>query len=109
MAITAMTDNPRALLEAVIKAIREGHIDTWQYKEGYFTHSPAQWRFKAFLKPSTDARVLMLNIVRPANGNVSSEVYAVYHGRFIEMLLAHFDRLFDSALASAMAVEADIV
>jgi hypothetical protein len=104
-----MTDNSRVLLDSIIRAIREGHVNTWQYKDGYFTHSTAQWRFKAFLKPNLGPNALTLNIVRPSSGSISSEVYAIYHGRFIEMLLAHFDGLFGNANASALAAEGDII
>jgi hypothetical protein len=38
-----------------------------------------------------------------------SDVYAVYHGRFAEMLLAHFDKEFSEARASAMPAAADII
>jgi hypothetical protein len=36
-------------------------------------------------------------------------VYAVYHGRFIEMLLAHFDEQMSGAAATAMPTTADVV
>jgi len=35
------------------------------------------------------------------------EAYAVYHGRFIEMLLAHFDEGFSEAFATAQATGDD--
>jgi hypothetical protein len=34
-------------------------------------------------------------------------VYAVYHGRFIEMALAHFDSQFGEGAATAMPTAAD--
>jgi hypothetical protein len=61
------------------------------------------------LKPNLGPNALTLNIVRPSSGSISSEVYAIYHGRFIEMLLAHFDGLFGNANASALAAEGDII
>jgi hypothetical protein len=109
MGITVATADPRGLLEAIKLSIKEGHIETWQYKDGYFTHTPEQWRYKAFLKPTIGAQALTLNIVRPKDGNVSSEAYAIYHGRFIEMLLAHFDGIFVSTTASAMVMSGDLV
>ncbi len=109
MAITVATDDPRGLLDAIKASIKESRIETWQFKDGYFTHTPEQWRYKAFLKPSIGVQVLTLNIIRPKDARVSAEVYAVYHGRFIEMLLAHFDRTFGSASASAIATAEDLV
>ncbi|ERJ35113.1 hypothetical protein L810_2257 [Burkholderia sp. AU4i] len=34
-------------------------------------------------------------------------VYGVYHGRFLEMLLAHFDHSFSNATATAHADSTD--
>lgn len=109
MAITVTSSAPQALLAAILKAIKDGHVDTWQFKDGYFTHSPSQWRGKAWLKPSIANGTLALNIVHSQDQNVSTEAYAVYHGRFIEMLLAHFDKMFDSARSSAMPAPGDAV
>lgn len=104
MAINIATADPTALFSAIKKAINEGHVETWQFDQnGYLTHSPSQWRNLAWLKPSIQQGTLTLNIIRPKDGHVSSEIYAVYHGRFIEMVLAHFDKMFTSADASAMA------
>ena len=87
-----------------------GEIDTWSYNsDGDFTHTPPQWIHKAWLRPSTKADSLRLTIVSPRSKNISREVYAVYHGRFIEMLLALFDQLFAEAVASALPEQGDIV
>jgi len=109
MAISVSSPNSTALLEAIKKSIREGRVTTWEYSNGYFTHTPPQWRGRAFLRPSTYGGELLLNIIRPTGTSISTEVYAVYHGRFIEMLLAHFDNLFDSVQASAMVATGDLV
>jgi hypothetical protein len=50
----------------------------------------------------------VLNIIPPKKG-VSKEAYAVYHGRFIEMLLAHFDEEFSGAFGTAKATRDDRV
>lgn len=52
---------------------------------------------------------LKFYIVRPKGANISKEVYAVYHGRFAEMLLRHFDDRCQSITASAMAEAKDLV
>ena len=51
---------------------------------------------------------LTLNIEPPKRGVVSSKAFAIYHGRVIEMLLAHFDTICSSAQASAMPSAADV-
>jgi hypothetical protein len=103
MAIQVGTDNPQKLLDAIYEAIDEGHIETWTYDEdGDFIHvtPDEQWVGKAWLHPVPNATFLTLNTIAPTEG-LSDEVYAVYHGRFIEMLLAHFDDEFFSAIATA--------
>jgi len=107
--ITFDTTTPKALLTAVKAAIDTGKVVTWTYNaDGYFTHSPDQWKGKAWLLPSiVEGTGLQFGIVRPKNGTVTSEVYAVYHGRFIEMMLSHFDTKFTDSAATAMPTAKD--
>jgi hypothetical protein len=110
VSIKILTTNPKALLQAIKKSISDGHVETWQVdKDGDFTHSPIQWRNKAWLRPSLDVSILVMYIIRPQDRNISKEVYAIYHGRFIEMITAHFDSSFSSASASAMPQHGDLV
>ncbi len=50
---------------------------------------------------------IVFNILGRRGQAMSRTVYAVYHGRFIEMLLSHFDSRFDRAVASAMPKPGD--
>jgi hypothetical protein len=103
MAIQVDTVDPQGLLDAIYEAIDEGHIDTWTYDEdGDFIHDTPdqQWVGKAWLHPVPGVTALTLNAV-PSTDGLSEEAYAVYHGRFIEMLLAHFDKQFSDAKATA--------
>jgi hypothetical protein len=110
MAITVSTSQPSALLNNIKKQIEEKKIRTWAFdKDGDFTHTPEQWANKAWLRPKILNGKLLLTIIPPQNTKLSSEVYAVYHGRFIEMLLEHVDQHFQSASASAMPEQGDIV
>jgi hypothetical protein len=111
MAINLITDTPNKLLATFKKAIDEGHVATWSYdKDGDFTHTATQWKGLAWLCPSVvEKERLVLNIMPPQNSKVSSEVYAIYHGRFIESMLAHCDQLFTSGRASALPDNNDSV
>lgn len=111
MAIQVNTDDPQALLDLVYASIDEGSIETWNYDEDQdFIHDTpdGQWEGEAWLRPTLKKGALVLNIVPPVKG-VSMEAYAVYHGRFIEMLLAHFDEYFSEAFATAKATGDDRV
>lgn len=110
MAIIVRTSNPVTLLKAIKAGIEQKHIETWLYDaDGDFTHSPEQWRNQAWLRPTLGDGELVLRIMPPVNTRMSRTVYAVYHGRFIEMLLTHFDRSFESARATALPSRGDSV
>jgi hypothetical protein len=101
---------PQQLLSNIKKAIDAGTIATWKYdSDGDFTHTPDQWRSKAWLRPQVINGVLRFTILIPASTLRSCEVYAVYHGRFIEMMLAHFDKSFDNVAASALLSAPDAI
>jgi hypothetical protein len=102
MSVHIPTSSPKQLLSSIKVKIDKGEIRTWSYdKDGDFTHTPDQWKNKAWLRPRDVAGELVLGIVAPKGTTLSKEVYGVYHGRFIEMMLVHFDA--DIARATATA------
>jgi len=112
MALKVTTADPRGLVESIRKAIDDGDLDTWETTEnGLFTHSTksGQWKNKAWLKPMYGTDYVKFYIIRPKDKSISREVYAVYHGRFCEMLLAHFDKRISLITASALGEKNDLV
>jgi hypothetical protein len=111
MAVTVVTSSPPTeLLAAVREAIQTKKVQTWELvQEVYLTHAPPQWARHAFFRPSVQHGTLVFHIVPPQGQNVTTEAYAVYHGRLIEMLLAHFDSKITQATATAMPVTGDVV
>ena len=104
------TNTPKKLLASFKKAIDDGHIITWAYDEdGDFTHTAPQWKNKAWMCPSVENNRLVFNILKPESTALNPEVYAIYHGRIIESLLAHFDNLFTEGNATALASVGDVV
>jgi hypothetical protein len=102
MAISIRTTTPKALLAKIKKAIDDGHVETWSYDEdGDFVHSVPQWKNKAWLRPKIELGVLRLGLLGQRNVHMTYEIYGVYHGRFIEMVLTHFDDQFTTASATA--------
>jgi hypothetical protein len=110
MAIHFETKTPKKLLAAYKKAVDDGHVDTWSYDEdGDFTHTADQWNKKAWLRPNVEpGKKLVFYILKPKDADLSSAVYAVYHGRFIESMLRHCDELFSSSSVSAMPEDGDV-
>lgn len=110
MAVQVLCDNPQQLLSSIKAAIHAGTIETWTVdKDGDLTHTPPQWRFKAWFRPAVSQDKLVFNILGPQKIHMSKEIYGIYHGRLIEMLLVHFDLNFRSASSTALPTPADRV
>lgn len=110
MAIYFETKTPKKLLAAYKKAVDDGHVETWSYDEdGDFTHNVDQWKKKAWLRPKVqEGQALAFYILAPKDAQLSSIEYAIYHGRFIESMLAHCDKLFKVGRATAMPEDGDV-
>lgn len=103
MAIIIKTANPEGLLTAIKKSIDTKAIETWSYdSDGDFTHTPEQWKLKAWLRPMPAAGELRFGILGRRDVRLSTYNYGIYHGRFIEMLLNHFDNQFTEAYATSL-------
>ena len=111
MAVHLKTKTPKKLLAAYKKAIDDGRVETWSYdRDGDFTHTAEQWSNRAWLRPKIKEREeLVLHILAPRETELSSEIYAIYHGRFIESMLNHCDVLFIDGRASALPEPGDVV
>jgi hypothetical protein len=111
MALRFITSTPSKLLSAFKEAIDNGHVDTWKYDEqGDFTHTPSQWKNRAWMRPSiVTGEKLVFNILRPKGSTVPMDIYAVYHGRFIESMIAHCNSLFTDARATPSPETGDLV
>ena len=102
IALTVKTGNPANLLAAIKKAIADEKIETWSFdKQGDFVHTPPQWKGKGWLRPSTSTTgELNLEFLFPINTVKERIVPAVYQGRFIEMLINHFNNQFTSVTST---------
>lgn len=108
MAVRVFSRNPGLLLRKINAAVKNGSFETWSVdSDGDFTHSPEQWRNRAWFRPKVLDGKVIFNILAPNDARMSRSVYAVYHGRFIEMLLKHFDLDFDRATATSLPVIGD--
>lgn len=110
MAILIKTEAPLSLLRKIKLGIDDGHIDTWEYDDdGDFTHSLDQWRFNAWLRPVKTDDGIAFGILGRQNTSLSTLDYAVYHGRFAEMLLAHFDKECKDIRVTPMPTKYDLL
>lgn len=92
--ITVETRRPYTLVRRMKELIDEGVIETWSYDDdGDFTHLPPQWRNKAwFHAVRYKGEKVEFRMIPNSKRLISREVYAIYHGRFVEMLMAHLSR-----------------
>lgn len=103
MAVIVRTADPRSFVALINAAITAGRVKTWiRDPDGDYTHFANQWEFKAWMRASVGDGSVTFNIIGSQKFKMTREIYAVYHGRFIEMLLAHFDENFESAQATAL-------
>lgn len=108
MAVYVKTEKASELLDKLKKAIDDNKIKTWRYDDdGDFYHSPDQWQYSSWLRPITTDKYLVFGIIKPKDDTLSTLTYAVYHGRFIEMMLNHFDGDFELIYASAKKTKYD--
>ena len=110
MAINVASPDGNSLLKKIRQGIDTKSIDTWAYDaDGDFYHTPSQWQGKAWLRPRVTSSGITLTTLPPSNTKLTWEVYGVYHGRFIEMLIVHFHNDFSSASATATPTQGDTV
>ncbi len=110
MAVIIKATSPDRILRSIYRRIDEREIRTWAYDDaGDFTHTAAQWKERAWMRPRiSDQGNLIANIVAP-KGGLTRDVYAVYHGRFVEMILAHFEDDVEYAKATVQPLPSDLV
>lgn len=110
MSIYVRTENPKGLINKIKQAIDNNSIDTWAYdSEGDFTHNVDQWRYSAWMRPHIESGRIIFAILCRKDKNLSMVEYAVYHGRFVEMLLRHFDKDCQSIDVSPLGTSYDVI
>jgi hypothetical protein len=110
MAVRVFCAQPQKLLLEIKAAVRSGSIQTWTLDtDGDFTHATQQWANKAWFRPVTKTDRVVFNILGPTTKRMSRQIYGIYHGRFVEMLLNHFDEKFSIVAATALPDDGDWV
>lgn len=103
MALYFKTKSPQNLLIQFKKAIQEGRVSNWSCdSDGDFTHTDDQWKHKAWFRPSVEENTLAFYILKPKDVNITTRIYAIYHGRFVTSMLNHCDKLFTESIATAL-------
>ncbi|MCR5152560.1 MAG: hypothetical protein K6A98_05340 [Prevotella sp.] len=91
MAIFVTTGNPESLLNDIRDSIEKQNVQTWSVDvQGDFTHV-SQWKEKAWFRAYVRTKRLVFGLIGRKDEAMTKMVYGLYHGRFSEMLLTHFD------------------
>ena len=104
MAIIIKTTRPNALLKTIRDGIEDGTIRTWEEdEEGDFTHitSDGQWYNKAWFRPFVKRGEIRFGLIGRERYNMTRSIYAVYHGRFTQMLLEHCHEFYNYVTSSS--------
>jgi len=108
--IQVLSDDGPKLFEAIQRDVELNRIKDWELDEqGDYTYANAPWKNLAWMRVRKTTSGLRINIIGNQQGDMSDETYAVYHSRFVEMLVLYFDKFFDSALVTALGSESDLV
>ena len=110
MAIFVKTDNASSLLKQIRKDVQDRKIETWICDEdGDFTHNTEQWRHHAWIGAKVEPERIVFYIICRKDKNISITDYAIYHGRFAEMLLMHYDKKCESIEITPLATKYDMI
>ena len=112
MAIYVKTSSPYMLVDSIKEKIKSQTIKTWSVdNDGDMTHTAEQWRYNAWMRVKIEPELnrIVFYIICRNDRNLSVADYAVYHGRFVEMLLTHFDKDCQSIEVTALASKYDSV
>jgi hypothetical protein len=110
MAIYFESANPAALLAAFKNAIDKAQVVTWSYdKNGDFTHTPEQWRYRGWLRPSLSSGRLTMSFLGSSDEVTTWEVCGIYHGRFIESMMVHCHSMFNDTRAPSQPTTSDSI
>ena len=108
MALVVETDNSDEVIKRIYDGIENNHIDTWTVNAaGYFTAVPRQWYNKAWMRKSNliKEKYLCFGIIEVQRGSMTQELYAIYHCRFAEMILAHCGDLIGNMMISPCSIK----
>ena len=108
MALHVRCSDPAGVLQAFKDLIESNRVVTWIIdSDGDFTHATKQWINLAWMRPQVEQTELVFNMIRNTQVVVTSELYAIYHGRLAESLLAHLDTRIDQCRLSSMPEHGD--
>lgn len=110
MAVFVKARSPQLLWRKIREGIEDNEVRTWMIdSDGDITHDVDQWRFDAWLRPFFTEDEIIFGIISRKDVDMTKTVYGVFHGRFAEMLLTHFDNYITDIRLSSMPTKYDSI
>ena len=110
MSLIVSTPDPAILLKAFKDKIDQGRVRSWSYDaDSDFTLTHPDWKDLAWMRPNLMSDRIVFNFLATQDQPTSREMYALFHSRLIETLLASLDTLFESARMSSQPVPGDVI
>ena len=109
MAVSIAAADPAFLLKGILARFDQRTIEGWCRDGECFTLTDPEWSTRAYLRPLLQTENLVLGLVPTEGQGMSKELYAVYHGRFIDMLLRHFSDVIGSVQLTTGRTSPDLM
>lgn len=117
MAVIFKTNNPALLQRLIYQAVDNGTLQTWSRRGQTLelTHTlGGQWGNLAWLTPVdivANSTELKFKIHFPANADLDRirAIYAVYQGRFIEIITTHLYNNFEFGASTSKPKDYDVM
>jgi hypothetical protein len=109
MPVTIATADAPKLLKNILAKFDGQAIAGWESDGDSFSLAAPQKSGKVWVRPFPQAGQLVLGLVPAEGQEMSKELFAVYCGRLVEMLLTHFSDLISSAQVSAGITYPDLM
>ena len=101
---------PLKLVSDIRQKINEGIITSWETDpDGDFTQKSEKWKYRAWFHPYIEEQRVVFAIWGRKQYDLTIEEYAAYHGKFVRMVLTHFDKQVDSMEITPLATNYDSI
>ena len=100
---TTSSTTSKELWDSIREQIKNGVIDTWEIDaDKDLTHTPYPWAGEAWLRFYSNENEIIFGIIARRDKKMSKQIYGVYHSKFAETLLIHFDTQINEIKISSM-------
>jgi hypothetical protein len=109
MSIIVKSAKPRDLISSIKRHIDSKGTVLWTYdSDGDFSYQ-GEYHGRAWLRPHIAEDQIRFVVLTSKGTTMARLTYAIYHAKWVELLLSNFDEDFSSATISALPGQGDII